>query len=166
MYWESALGSAIEVAIAIAGFSGIVAAVGRRAEGGWTASDQLNLWILLTASGATIFFAFLPFILLGPFEPAAAWRVGSGLFALYLFGIHVYRLRQASKLGGEGEKRIRLRLVPQPLVAVAMSSNAIWFAEPWLYLFGVAWGVFVAFITFVALLLGSWHESSESPPAG
>ena len=31
MAWVSALGSVIEVAIALAGFSGIVAAVGRRA---------------------------------------------------------------------------------------------------------------------------------------
>ena len=30
MAWESALGSVIEVAIALVGFSGIVAAVGRR----------------------------------------------------------------------------------------------------------------------------------------
>ena len=85
--WESALGSAIEVAIAIAGFSGIVAAVGRRAAGSWTDSDQLNLRILLTASGATIFFAFLPFLLIGPLDPPVAWRFAN-LGEMLLFPNH------------------------------------------------------------------------------
>jgi hypothetical protein len=41
MPWESALGSVIEVAIGLAGFSGIVAAVGRRGAGQWSAFDQV-----------------------------------------------------------------------------------------------------------------------------
>ena len=58
MYWNEALGAAIEVAIAIAGFSGIVAAVGRRGAGDWTSIDQLRLRVLLTASGSAGAFAF------------------------------------------------------------------------------------------------------------
>ena len=98
--WESALASAIEVAIAISGFSGIVAAVGHRSTGNWSPDDQLRLRVLLTASGIAGAFAFAPFILLDTqSEAGLIWRVGSGVMAAWLIAIPFYRRRQAAQRG-------------------------------------------------------------------
>lgn len=98
MLWQSALESAIQVAIAIVGFSGIVAAVGRRGAGHWTPADQLLLRILLTSAGVGLVFAFLPFVLVDAIEPDLAWRVASGLVAVWTICITVYRRLQAASV--------------------------------------------------------------------
>jgi len=81
MAWESALGSVIEAAIALVGFSGFVAAVGRRGAGHWSPVDQVRLQILLTAGGAALSFAFLPFTMVDAIDPSLVWRICSGLLA-------------------------------------------------------------------------------------
>jgi hypothetical protein len=168
MAWESALGSAIEVAIGIAGFSGIVAAVGRRGAGHWSAADQLRLRILLTASGAALIFAFLPFVLVGFVEDALVWRLGSALLAIHTAGITLYRVRQASAAGIVDALQIRRWRAVLPLAVVSLlTANAVWLASSSLYVLGVLWGLVIAFLTFVRLLLESWHEpADEAPPAG
>ena len=57
-----------------------------------------------------------------------------------------------SRLGGDGGANIRLRLVFQPLIGLALLAN-VWLGIPSLYLLGIGWGMFVAFLTFVTLLL-------------
>lgn len=165
MLWESALGSVIEVAIAIAGFSGIVAAVGHRGAGNWTAADQLRLRILLTASGVAIVFAFLPFVLMDLLDPSLTWRLASGLLAIHSAAITAHRVRQASH--ANASEAIGLRawwLVVVAAVVGMLVGNAVWFASPALYVLGVLWGVFVAFMTFATLLLDAWRQPREASP--
>jgi hypothetical protein len=167
MNWESALGSAIEVAIALAGFSGIIAAMGRRGAGRWTAGDQILLRILLTASGVALVWAFLPFVILDAIDPPAFWRIGSGAIACWYIGILVYRIRQTARVRAEAVLR------PPPLasflhvtVIAALLANAFSFAAPSIYVLGVLWELAIAFMAFVALLLASWHvDTDAAPPA-
>ena len=63
MYWESALSSAAEIGIGIAGFSGIFAAISRRNFNGWSAAHSVLLDVLLAASVGAIFASLLPFLL-------------------------------------------------------------------------------------------------------
>jgi hypothetical protein len=167
MHWESALESAIEVAISLAGFSGIVAAVGRRGAGHWNDHDQLRLRILLTASGAAIVFSFLPFLLVDAIDPSAVWRLASGLLAAYTVGITTYRRQQASHIAAASAQfRNPVVVVFQVTVVIALVANACCFASSSVYVFGVLFGLVVAFMTFVALLLESWRQDPEiSPPA-
>jgi hypothetical protein len=165
MNWESGLGSAIEVAIGLAGFSGIIAAVGRRGAGSWTAADQILLRILLTASGAALVWAFLPFVVLDAIDPPAFWRIGSGAIAGWYISVGVYRMRQASRVPTEALTR------PPPLliflhasVIVALLANAFHLATPSLYVLGVLWELVLAFLAFVTLLLASWHVDGEAAP--
>lgn len=158
--WESALGSAIEVAIALAGFSGIVAAVGRRGAGHWEAPEQLLLRILLTASGAALVFAFLPFLVLESIDSSLTWRIGSGLQAAYFIVITARRYRQFSSLGDTLLPSWRIGV--QGAVILVLLTNAAWSSSSSLYVFGVLWSLFTAFITFVRLLLDSWRESSDN----
>lgn len=52
-----------EVAVALAGFSSVVAIFVRRESGSWTGPDVLRLWQLIIYSLAAVFFAFFPFLL-------------------------------------------------------------------------------------------------------
>jgi hypothetical protein len=41
-------------------------------------------------------------------------------------------------------------------------GNVLWWASASIYILGVLWGVFVAFMTFVRLLLDAWRQSTEN----
>ena len=160
MYWSEALSSAIEVAIAIAGFSGIVAAVGRRGAGEWTPADQLRLRMLLTASGVSGAFAFLPFILLDTgLDPSLVWRVGSATQGVWFVAISLYRRSQAIRMGATFPLPIVFLAVYLSVIG-ALLLNAAYLAAPWPYVVGVIVQLYVAFMTFVQLLLNSWHSKA------
>jgi hypothetical protein len=173
MPWDSALGSIIEVAIALAGFAGIVAAVGRRGSGQWSAADQLLLRVLLLSSGAAIIFAFLPFILIDVLELSTLCRVLSALLALWLSAVAIFRIRQSMSHGITEVWDLRLRyFIGGGLVVVVslLITNALWLASPSLYLVGLLWQVTISFVTFVTLLLNSWRDepaakTTPTPPA-
>jgi hypothetical protein len=160
----SALDSIIEVAIGLAGFSGIIAAVGQRNPGGWGAADQLRLEILLTASGAALVFAFLPFVLAGFMNDPLVWRCSSAVVALWTGGISIFRLRQASSVGIDNAFGLRSwRLGLQATIVLMLIGNVLWWASASLYVLGVLWGLYVAFMTFVRLLLAAWRKSLDDP---
>jgi hypothetical protein len=164
MTWESAFGSVIEVAIAIAGFSGIVAAVGRRGAEDWTEADQLRLRILLAASGGALGYAFLPFVLADLVDLSVVWRLASGLLAVHTTAITIHRIRQASTAGiGEvAGLRRWLPMIGTVLVVSLLLTNAVRWASWSIYLLGNLWGTFVAFAAFVELLLGAWRDEPTS----
>ena len=83
MYWDSVLTSVIQVAIAIAGFSGIVAVLGQRSEGVWDEMDRIRLQGLLVGSFATMIIAFLPYILFSAeLAESLVWRIASSIHAV------------------------------------------------------------------------------------
>lgn len=160
MPWDSALGSIIEVAIALAGFAGIVAAVGRRGAGQWSAADQLLLRVLLLSSGAAIIFAFLPFILVELLEPATLWRVLSSLLALWLTVVAILRTRQSRSHGITQVLDLRLKyfIGCGLAVIVVLVTNVVWLGSASLYLVGLLWQVTISFVSFVTLLLNAWRD--------
>ena len=160
MYWDTALSAAVEVAIAIAGFSGIVAAFSQRNPGSWTAAAQLRLRVLLTSSAFAGLFAFLPFILFeAGLDASVCWRVGSAAQAAFFVGIFAYRLRQASLTGtSDAIRAYRAMPVFIAVVLTLQVVNVAYVAQSWIYILGVIFQLFVAFSAFVALLLDSWRE--------
>jgi len=166
MAWESAFGSVIEVAIAITGFSGIVAALGRRGAGTWTEADQLRLRILLAASGSATGYAFLPFVLADLVDPSVVWRIASSLLAVHNAAMTLHRIRQASSAGinqAVGGRRW-IPMIGTVLVVSMLLMNAVIWASWSIYLLGNLWGIFIAFINFVELLLGAWRDQPDSSP--
>ena len=164
MSWDAALGSVIEVAVGIAGFSGIVAAVGRRREGQWDPMDQLLLRVLLLASGIAILFSFLPFTLIELMEPRLVWRILSGLLAAWVLGIAIIRTRQGAQLGAVRKVGLGnpFLLIGALLVFLVLAANALWFGKSSLYVVGVLWQVTIAFIAFVYLLLSALDYPLDS----
>ena len=160
MYWDGALGAAVEVAIAIAGFSGIVAAVGRRSPGSWTADDQLRLRVLLTSSASAGLFAFIPFILFETgLSAPVCWRLGSAAQVVWFVGIFVYRRRQALQAGASDPAKLApIWLVFIVVVGAGQVVNAVYAALSWVYIVGVVFQLVLAFSAFTALLLDSRRE--------
>jgi len=163
VYWEQALGGSIEVAIAIAGFSGIIAVFGRRREGVWRAADQLRLRILLTASAVSLFFSFLPFVALDSgLSEALFWRLGSGAQAVWLISIALYRLKQASLSGVAQAMHAKMFIPLMILVLIAQITNATFYGVSWLYVVGVIFQLLVAFSSFTGLLFDLWQDDEEA----
>jgi hypothetical protein len=166
MYWSDALGAAIEVAIGIAGFSGIVAAVGRRGAGDWTSTDQLRLRVLLTASGFAGAFAFVPFILLDTgLDAHLFWRLGTGAQIAFLIAIPLYRRRQTTQLGATYLGGVMPYSYPVflalyvPTLGILVFNTAV-LGAPWPYVVGIFLILYTAFHTFVRLLLDSWRTQA------
>ncbi len=159
MNWSEALSAAITVGISIVGFSGIIAAIGRRSAGNWTASDQLLLRILLTSSSAAIVFAFLPFIFLDTgLDPVLFWKIGSGAIFVWFLGIIVLRKNQAGKTGANIQIYTPWvsALLFFPTLFVLLLNVAV-LGAPWPYVIGVTVSLVTAFRTFAHLLLDSWR---------
>ncbi len=76
---QDALTTVAEIAIAIAGFSGVAAVLGRRAEGQWASFDVLRLRLLLRSSFGIVIFCFLPIVLSSASVAAEkVWAPSSG----------------------------------------------------------------------------------------
>jgi hypothetical protein len=74
-----------QLAAAMAGFSSVVVAYGKRHERGWTASDRIRLSLLVGDSLAVMFFALLPMVLQSfAADAAVAWGLSSASLGLYV----------------------------------------------------------------------------------
>ena len=86
-----------EVAVAFAGFTGIVAVLGKRSSNPWSSAELNTIRTLLhTSIGATLF-ALLPGVL-GPYVESSdlVWRASSGLFTAYHLTAILSSLRHGS----------------------------------------------------------------------
>jgi hypothetical protein len=82
-----------EIAVALAGFTGVVVVFGSHSAGSWLPGDRLRLGFLLEASLTAGGFALLALVLYSSIQNArVAWGLVSGLWALYmvysLYGSH------------------------------------------------------------------------------
>jgi hypothetical protein len=86
-----------EVSIAFAGFSGVVAALGRRVQ--WTDVERYRFTNLVTISTGAALFSFLPMVV-SLYEIAAAlrWSLSGVLLAVFVVGFLVNRVRVGAKI--------------------------------------------------------------------
>jgi hypothetical protein len=74
-----ALATIAEIAIAVAGFSGVAAVLGRRSQGEWSPLDVFRLRALLLSSFSIVIFCFLPIVLsLTLLSSSSVWALSSG----------------------------------------------------------------------------------------
>jgi len=157
----SVLSTAVEVAIAIGGFAGIVIVLGPSRGHDWSASSRLLLSALLLMSIAVAAFGFLPQILgVAGVVDEVLWRVASSLHAVYLAGIIGYRVRQTVRLPS-AERSVglatRALIGTAPVGAVVLQlANAIWLQQAWPYLTAIVLMVLGSFAVFMVLLREVW----------
>jgi hypothetical protein len=143
-----------EIGVALAGFSGITVAIGRRAQGHWDEADRQRLQDLLIASLGAACFAILPIVLTkSGMVDVMALQLCSGVFALYLLVAAATILR-----GGRGKLGLTawIFMIPMLLViamlglaAAGLLSRVIEFP----YYLALFWLLFLSATNFMALLL-------------
>ena len=161
---ESLLTSAIEVGIALAGFSGIVAVLDQRRQGGWRNADKLRLQLLLQTSFSAVLFSMLPLFLLSMrLMPSSVWRLSSGIWLTYIAIEIPLRIRQVARFQKEAPEPI-----PRTYAAVVISGlvvtvalqllNAASLGQAWPHLLTIIWAIILALTQFVRLLREIWQE--------
>jgi hypothetical protein len=108
---EPALYIFAEVAITLAGFSGLVVAFRSRGAQGWSPTELRVLWLLLTDSFLVLLFALLPIPMnLAGWHDDVIWGSGSALLGTYFLVTNVLAIR------GELRDRALHRLVTVPVI--------------------------------------------------
>ncbi len=83
MQYSDTLFTIAEVSIALAGFSGVVAVLGRRSSGGWSSEELLQLRALVETSLAALFVSFVPGMVSSAVgSENAVWRWSNGFIAV------------------------------------------------------------------------------------
>ena len=127
MEGESILQTTAEVSVALAGFTGVIAAFGQRG-GRWTIINTLRFQVMLNASLAALFFSILPVAVhhMGA-APNITWAMSSGLLALYFVimpSVDYRRARRIDALQGD-QFRMWLFVVTCCVVVVAIVTQGM-----------------------------------------
>jgi hypothetical protein len=96
-----------EVSIGFAGFTSVVAVLGRRATGEWTAIDRFRLSQMLATSLAALLLSLLPLVLaqLG-FSERSSWGAASAILAAYTIHLATSSRRRIRQLPAEDQAQI------------------------------------------------------------
>ena len=117
-----------EVSIAFAGFTSVVAVLGRRAGGDWSEVDLFRLSQMLTSSLSALLFAFLPILLVYLGVPTRlSWAASSGFLAVFL-GSHF--LIGSLKIRTFAAGDLSVRLLPTGAMITAGFTLSRHFSSP------------------------------------
>ena len=151
-----------EVAIALVGFSGIIAVLGHRGRGRWSDAEIVQLRTLVEPGIVVLFVSFFPAILQLAFSSEeVAWRVSNGLLATGQLANVVAFLRRSSKTG---TTRFQQWLVAITFIAMgAHFLTAIGYISNYelVFILGLMLGLVVSTYNFL-LLLFSVKGNDES----
>ena len=159
-----------EISVAFAGFSGIVAVIGRRAAGEWRTGDVLRFWQMMEVSLLALIFSLVPFgFHYLDLPPSTVWAASSGMLAA-ASGIQALRsvARTMRALGSDESLSFLFSafffLIGLVVIAVLiLNALGIIFeqaAGP--YLIGIFWQLSLACVLFWRLLRFSDLPGSES----
>jgi len=151
-----------EVAVALTGFTGIVAVLGHRAGGEWTPLELLRLRMLLETSLAVLFLSLLPIVFQEVSQSEETlWRISNGLQVLvHLGGVLVLYFRVSRLEPSQWppvERRLTAALLPLSIAIiaaqVATSIGILASHGYFLYLLGLVYLLALAALHFVLLLV-------------
>jgi len=156
---EDILTTTAEIGIALAGFSGIVAVLGRRSEGAWSGADRVRLAMLLETSFAAVLWSFAPLVLLSAeVAPERVWLLTSGGYVGYMLLQFPRRTRQMTSVDRvDPDAPVGpwyLAFVISGAVAHTLLQlvNVAWLRAPWPHIVAVLWALTLGFVNFVRLL--------------
>ena len=149
MVSEGLLVLTAELAVAIAGFSSVVVAVGSRPVAEWTPGEQRNLRILLQVSGLAILASLLPLILRLGIDTPRLWNVALAVYGVaHVIDVATFLLRPVR---GESQIPPILGLViALACIAVAAFGSAL--AAEIAYLAQLVWHLVIAGMGFAILI--------------
>ena len=153
-----------EIAVALAGFTGIVGILGRRAQDSTRAISWLRLRAMLEVALRNAAFAVLPipFLDLVPSE-TIVWRVASGTYFLaVVLHILIRRRSESSTTGGLALSGPFLVLLPISLLACV--ANVLGLGGPnafSLYLLSLVLGLVTAGMLFLSVAATFFNDEGE-----
>lgn len=161
MPYAEDLRSLAEIAVALAGFTGIVVALEGRSSPLLAGDRRARLRELLLASLGVVFFAFLPTLLAGATgDQGSAWRASQLVLAVYHLLLMVIFFRST---GIRAFARSEWLALPPAtaVVALQLTTGLGFFPEQLevAYLLALLWFLFIAGLNFVLLLL---HEEDAA----
>jgi hypothetical protein len=162
-YSETLIGIA-EIAVALAGFTGVAVAFRSRDHAGWHPGDRLRLNFLLEASLTAVGFALLTLVLLYQFPESisSAWAISSLLWAIVMpisLISSSRRVRENQEDHGDVD-RLANRVVFGAFAAliVVQIGNALFFREFAPLLAALCFNLAGAAMQFVRLIRSAFHE--------
>jgi hypothetical protein len=143
-----------QVAVTLAGFSGIVVVLGRRSRGEFTASERLGLGSLLRPSLGVVLWSLVPLVLESAHvaEPAL-WTSVSALYFAYIAAmLALFAMPQARAAGAMFEARwvIASSVAAQLLLLL---GNALWIRDAWPYLTSLLISLLISALAFARMLI-------------
>ena len=153
-----------EIAVALAGFTGVVVAFGSRGQGAWHPGDKLRLGFLLESSLTAAGFSLLALLLLSLEQgEAVTWATMSGIWALFMPGsLWSSRKRIAHNADSHGDvDKVANRVTGAlfwVLVLVQVANVLVWreFAP---FLAALLSNVAGSAMQFSRLIRSAFHES-------
>jgi hypothetical protein len=149
-----------QLGVTIAGFSGIVVALGSRARGEWSERDWRLLAALLETSGAVVLWSLLPMLLLAAELPAPrVWLLSSASWALGYIAILARDARKIAQNPRRDADRGLILLVYVTVggALVLQAVNLLWMRVAWPHLAALTLLLALSFVAFLQLLQ---HEAS------
>jgi hypothetical protein len=159
-----------QLAVAFAGFSGIVAAMRRREEGGLFVEDGIRTDILIGSSFSTMGFALLPFAVWEVAGSAGVvWVVSSAIYFPYGVGVMWVSRQGFLRIQNESalvQQRIGMSAAMYylstflmfPLVLAIQIGNVLWWHRFDAFLVALLWGLVGCAHGFIGLVR-SLHRS-------
>ena len=153
MQYSDTLSTIAEVSIALAGFTGVVAVLGRRSSGGWSSEELLQLRALVETSLAALFVSFVPGMVSSAVgSETAVWRWSNGFIAgAHLAILLAFFVRARNAAPTVGQKILGSVGAGFVLLHLGAAVGIVAWAAP-LFVLGLLGLLFVAAHNFVLLL--------------
>jgi hypothetical protein len=150
-----------EVAMAIAGFSGVVVALNNRAVKNWTPFQRHNLRVLLQVSALTIFFSIFPLIFQRVVDGPNSWNWALGVYAVvHTIDVSTF-IRSLDKKLPTANRLLPYAGLSLAIVSILVASLAAPLVAEVLYLCNLVWHLGVAAMGFAFLVMS---DPESGPP--
>jgi hypothetical protein len=142
-----------EVAIALAGFSGVVAVLGQRDRGSWSPAELLQLRTLVEPSLIALFGSLLPGTLqLASVSERMSWRISNGVLGvLGIAGLGAFIARARSARITPGQRVLLVLTVPA-IGANLLALGGVLTQHELIFVLGLLFALAVAAYNFLLLL--------------
>ncbi len=152
-----------EIAVALAGFTGVVVAFGSRGQGAWHPGDKLRLGFLLESSLTAAGFSLLALLVLySTHSESTTWGVLSALWAIFMTGslwsAHK-RIAQSSDSHGDIDNvSNRITGVCFGVLVIVQIINAAFLRELYPFLAAVMFNLVGSAMQFSRLIRSAFHD--------
>lgn len=145
-----------EVAVALVGFSGVVAVLGHRGRGSWSPAELLQLRTLVEPGLVALFGSLLPGTVRLAFESEAmVWRLSSATLALLgVAGVVAFVARSRSATTTHGQ-RVLLVLAVLAVGAQMLAAAGVLVQYELVFVLGLMLALVVAAYNFLLLLFSA-----------